>query len=60
MESLRDLLGLIEAPADFFRGLRRKQQLPHYRGCGKSLPPRQNVHDFFRCVSRGATGREPL
>ena len=46
----------IEAPADFFRGLRRKQLLPHYRGCGKSLPPRQNTHDFFRCVCRVAAG----
>jgi hypothetical protein len=38
MGSICDLLGLIEARADFFRGLRRKQLLPHHRGCGKSLP----------------------
>jgi hypothetical protein len=52
MESIRDLRGLIEAPADFFRVLRRKQLLPHYRGCGK-FPRRHRMRIVTSAVFLG-------
>jgi hypothetical protein len=52
MESMRERLGLIEAPVDFFRGLRRKQLLPHYRGCGK-FPLGRQIRKIFSSISVG-------
>src|SRR3989344_474140 len=61
MVSVRDALGLVEVPAEFFRGLRRKQQLPRWVADYSGLPARRvrNEQGERHCNRFAINGMRP-